>query len=96
MTDIMKIDYTLIDSGVSKVESSLNAVNAGQYQALSNTISSSKGAFASALKEELAQEGLMVQEISDLLKEIGKLVKEASASVKLLDHTFCIKSKINE
>lgn len=79
------INLSLVSGIAGRVEGKLGSGAAKDYRELTGKLSVSSGGYAVALKEELAKEAAMVQEIHELLKEIAKLVETASNDFSALD-----------
>ena len=86
MTDKgIDINLSLVSGIAGRVEGKLGSGAANDYQELTGKLSVSSGNYAAALKEELAKEAAMVQEVHELLKEIARLVENASNDFSALD-----------
>lgn len=79
------INLSLVSGISGRVEGKLGTGAAKDYRELVGKLSVSSGDYAAALKEELVKESAMVQEIHDLLKEIAKMVENASNDFSALD-----------
>ena len=87
MGNDISLNYALISVTLSEADKYIGE-GMGDYAKIASSLNQSSGMHTEAIKEHIAKEINMLQELKSVFKELSALVKEASSEMQSLDHKY--------